>query len=163
MRSVIFTIIGIAALGWGLETLAPPHWIYGEFFLLAASIVVIRDYLLAEDRNLRTHGAGRSMLAANSAWFADPDDIDDPVAVFHPWDLDHAPGRARKTNAARMLPDARSVHAHKQSVEQIAHDVLMQAFHQASRTYHPDRGGDPEDMRRVQAAREMLLRAIHKP
>jgi curved DNA-binding protein CbpA len=47
-------------------------------------------------------------------------------------------------------------------VEQLAHEMLNQAFRQASLRHHPDRGGDPETMRRVYAARELILKAIHK-
>jgi hypothetical protein len=170
MRSVTFTIIGILALGWGLASLAPPHWLFGELFLLAACIVVVRDYLLAQGRGLRMRGTANSMLAGNSAWFTDsaPDDVDAYSQAFHPWDFEQAAAKTRKASAAALLPaahvvDSHKVYSRKQSVEQIAHDMLMQAFRQASRTHHPDHGGDPENMRRVYAARDMLLRAIHKP
>jgi hypothetical protein len=141
MRSVLFTIIGILAIGWALATLAPPHWVFGELFLLAASVLVVRDYLLTRDQGRRIAGTG------NSAWFAD------------------APLEAPDTQSdlERAQPDTHVVYSHKQSVEQIAHDMLMQAFRQASRKHHPDHGGEPEDMRRVYAARDMILRAIHKP
>lgn len=156
----------------GLATLAPPHWVFGEVFLLAACVVVVRDYLLATDQGRRTAETGTSMLAANSAWFTDAqlDDIDGPARAFHPppgtkteWDLNQAPAKTRKANASGMLPAVHVVYSQKQSVEQIAHDMLMQAFRQAARTHHPDHGGNPEDMRRVHAARAMILRAIHKP
>jgi hypothetical protein len=105
------------------------------------------------------------MLAGNSAWFTDStlDDIDGHDLAFHPWDFDQAAAKTRKAVVGRMLPGAHVIYSHKQSVEQIAHDMLMQAFRQASRTHHPDHGGDPEDMRRVYAARDMILREIHKP
>jgi hypothetical protein len=165
MRAVTFTIIGILALSWALATLAPPHWLFGELFLLAACILVVRDYLLARDQGLSVRRTANSMLAGNSAWFTDPalDDIDGDSHAFHPWDFDRAAAKTRKAVAARMQPGAHIIYSHKQSVEQIAHDMLMQAFRQASRTHHPDHGGDPEDMRRVHAARDMILREIHKP
>jgi hypothetical protein len=165
MRSVTLTIIGIFALGWGLATLAPPHWLFGELFLLAASVVVIRDYLLAEDQGRRMRGTSNSMLAGNSAWCTDStlDDIDGHSHAFHPWDFDRAVAKTRNALAGRALPATNLVYSQKQSVEQIAHDILMQAFRQASRTHHVDSGGDPEAMRRVYAARDLILRAIHKP
>jgi len=147
MRSVIFTIIGILAIGWVLATLAPPHWVFGELFLLAASVVVIRDYLLTSDQGRKIARSGNSMLAGNSAWFADAP-LEDPDT---------------QSVVERLQPDTHPVYSQKPSVEQIAHDMLMQAFRQASRTHHPDHDGDPEDMRRVYAARDMILRAIHKP
>ena len=87
------------------------------------------------------------MLAGNNLWCADSplDDTDDQAAAGHP------------------PPTAQVIYSRKQSVEQIAHDMLMQAFREASREHHPDRGGDPEDMRRICAARDMILREIHKP
>ena len=105
------------------------------------------------------------MLAGNSAWFTDPTlaDIDGHSQAFHPWDFNRAAARTRKAAVAAPLPPAHIVYSHKQSVEQIAHDMLMQAFRQVSRTHHPDLGGDPEDMRRVHAARDLILREIHKP
>ena len=105
------------------------------------------------------------MLAGNSAWFTDSTlaDIDGHSQAFHPWDFNRAAARTRKAAAAAPLPPAHIVYSHKQSVEQIAHDMLMQAFREASREHHPDRGGDPEDMRRICAARDMILREIHKP
>jgi hypothetical protein len=165
MRSVLFTIIGILAIGWALATLAPPHWMFGEVFLLAASVLVVRDYLLAQDQGRRMRGAGSSMLAGNSAWVADAqlDDLDAQSQPSHPWDFERAAAKTRNALAGRTLPATNLVYSHKQSVEQIAHDMLMQAFRQASRTHHADSGGDPEDMRRVYAARDMILRAIHKP
>jgi hypothetical protein len=165
MRSVLFTIIGILAIGWALATLAPPHWVFGEIFLLAACLVVVRDYLIARDRALRIHGAGNSMPGGKNAWFAhsELDDIDGHSQAFHPWDLDQSAAKTRRIAAAAMLPAAHVVYAHKQSVEQIAHDMLMQAFRQAAQTHHPDHGGNPEDMRRVCAARDMILRAMDKP
>jgi hypothetical protein len=48
------------------------------------------------------------------------------------------------------------------SVEEIANLIVTQAFRKVSLKYHPDRGGDREIMRRVYAAREMMLRAIHR-
>jgi hypothetical protein len=165
MRSVTFTIIGIFALGWGLATLAPPHWMYGELFLLAACALVVRDYLLARDRGLNIRRTANSMLAGNSAWFDDPAlaEIDGDSQAFHPWDFDHAAAKTRRAAAAHTQPNAHIIYSQKQSVEQIAHDMLMHAFRQASRTHHPDHGGDPEDMRRVYAARDLILREIHKP
>jgi len=163
MRSVIFTIIGIVALGWGLATLAPPHWLFGELFLLAACALVVRDYILAWNQTLGMRGAANSMLAGNSAWFADStlQDIDGHSQDFHPWDFNRVAAKKRKAAARSLPPPAHIVYSHKQSVEQIAHDMLMQAFRQASRTH--DHGGDPEDMRRVYAARDLILREIHKP
>ncbi len=58
MRSVLFTIIGILAIGWALATLAPPHWVFGELFLLAACVLVVRDYLLTRDQGRRIAGTG---------------------------------------------------------------------------------------------------------
>lgn len=165
MRSVLFTIIGILAIASALATLAPPHWVFGEVFLLAAAVLVVRDYVLAEGQGRRMRGPGSSMLAGNSAWFADAqlDDLGAQSQPFHPWDFEQAAAKTRNSLAGRTLPAANLVYSHKQSVEQIAHDMLMQAFRQASRTHHADNGGDPEDMRRVYAARDMILRAIHKP
>jgi hypothetical protein len=165
MRSVTFTIIGILALGWGLATLAPPHWMYGELFLFAACLVVVRDYLLARDHGVRMRGTANSMLAGNSAWFADAtlSDIDPHSKAFHPWDFDRTAAKKRKAAAIGVPLPSHLVYSHKQSVEQIAHDMLMQAFRQASSAYDPDHGGDPEGMRRVYAARDMILREIHKP
>ena len=165
MRSVTFTIIGILALGWGLATLAPPHWLFGELFLLAACVMVVRDYLLARNKGHRMRGTANSMLAGNSAWFTDPSlgDIDGHAQAFHPWDFDRAAAKTRTAAAARLSLPEHVIYSHKQSVEQIAHDMLIQAFRQAAHAHHPDHGGDPEDMRRVYAARDMLLREIHKP
>ena len=165
MRSVTFTIIGILALGWGLATLAPPHWAYGELFLLAACLVVVRDYFLARDHGVKMRGTGSSILAAKSAWFTEPPSADNNAysQAFHPWDLEQAAANTRKAVAGRLLQPAHVVYSQKNSVEQIAHDMLMQAFRQVARTHHPDHGGNPEDMRRVHAARDMILRAIYKP
>lgn len=165
MRSVIFTIIGIVALGWGLAALAPPHWIYGELFLAAACAVVVRDHLLTRNQALRIQNSGNSMLAGNSSWFSNSPlgDTDNHSQAFHPWDLDRVPLKTQKAGPGRTVSYEHAVHSDRQSVEQIAHDMLMQAFRQASRIHHPDHGGDPEDMRRVYAARDMILRAIHKP
>jgi hypothetical protein len=165
MRSVTFTIIGILALGWVLGTLAPPHWLFGELFLLAACALVVRDYLLARDKGPRMRRTANSMLAGNSAWFADSTlaDIDGHSQVFHPWDFDRAAAKTRKAAVGSLLPPAHIIYSHKQSVEQIAHDMLMHAFRQASHMHSQHQGGDPEDMRRVYAARDMILREIHKP
>jgi hypothetical protein len=165
MRSVIFTIIGIVAIGWALAAMAPPHWVFGEFFLLSACVLVVREYLLARNQGLKVRGAGNSMVAGGSAWFVDSH-LDEPGnkrQTFHPWDFDQAAAKPRTAIAEGFLPAARPVNSSRQSVEQIAHDMLMQAFRQASSKHHPEHGGDPEDMRRVYAARDMILRAIYKP
>jgi hypothetical protein len=119
MRSVTFTIIGIFALGWGLASLAPPHWVYGELFLLAACILVVRDCLLARNQTLRLRGTANSMLAGNNAWFADStlSDIDGDSRAFHPWDFDRGAAKKRKAGGPSVLPPAHLVYSHRQSVE----------------------------------------------
>jgi hypothetical protein len=165
MRSVVFTIIGIVAIGWVLATVAPPHWVFGELFLFAACILVIREYLLARAQGLHIGGSGNSTLAGGSAWFADSslDNRDGQPQAFHPWDFERPAAKSRNAIVGHTTPAASPVSSDHQSVEQIAHEMLMQAFRQASRKHHPDHGGDPEEMRRVYAARDMILRAIHKP
>jgi hypothetical protein len=164
MRSVVFTIIGLVAIGWVLAAIAPPHWLFGELFLLAACIAVVREYLVARDQRMKMRGSNDAMLAGSRAWFADPQpDNYDNSQAFHPWDFDQATAKSRSAVAARVPPAAHPVYSDQQSVEQIAHDMLMQAFRQASCKHHPDHGGNPEDMRRVYAARDMILRAIYRP
>jgi hypothetical protein len=48
------------------------------------------------------------------------------------------------------------------SVDQIAHEMLAHAFREAALKHHPDNGGDPENIRRVYQARNLLLRGLHK-
>jgi len=159
MRSATITIIGILTLGWVLATLEPPHWIFGEFFLVAACILVVREHNSAREQRLGTRGANRSVLAGNNAWFADSEDIDGYTRVFHPWDSEPKASKKRKRTAAGEAIHVR--YSHKQSVEQLAHEMLIQAFRHASGARN--HGGDPEEQRRVSAARDLLLRAIHKP
>ena len=174
MRSAVFTMIGIVAIGWALASMAPAHWVLGELFLLAAFILVVhevlREYLLVRNQGLQVRSTGNSAVAGGTeggrggAWFseAQSDDHDAQPDVFHPWDFGQATAKPRVT-VAGSVSSTRIVYSSHQSVEQIAHEMLMQAFRQASRQHHPDHGGDPEDMRRVCAARDMILRAIHKP
>src|SRR5215469_12426512 len=129
MRSATFTIIGILTLGWILATLQPSHWLFGEFFLLAACMVVVRDYVSAREQGLRARATSKSILAGNNAWFTDADDIDGHTRVFHPWDSDRALAKTRRVVTTRIEAPT---HSRKQSVEQIAHDMLMHAFRHAS-------------------------------
>jgi hypothetical protein len=160
MRSATITIIGILTLGWVLATLHPPHWAFGEFFLATACMLVVREYLSAREV-LKTRGTGKSIFAGNNAWFTDSEDIDGYARVFHPWDSDRSATGRPKTNRPRTEPPAHGRYSHKQSIEQLAHEMLMQAFRHVSSAHDPC--GDPEEMRRVSAARDLLLREIHKP
>lgn len=131
---VLITILEILGVAWALATSAAPKRALCELMLLAAALVVLRECLTLRETEAelrRSH---------------------DPFPGLPPYSRP-APPQARKiAPGARIAPDP--------SVEQIAHEMLMQSFRQFSLKYHPDRGGDPEIMRRVYAARQMLQRAL---
>ena len=160
MRTATITIIGILTLGWVLATLEPPHWMFGEILLAAACMMEVREYLYAREQSPKSRGASERILAGNNAWFADTEDIDGYTRVYHPWDSERQAAKKRKIAVVPGEP-IRFWHSHKQSAEQLAHEMLMQAFRHASSAH--GRGGDPDEMRRVSAARDLLLRAIQKP
>lgn len=137
-RSVVLTTIGIAAVGGFLAIVAPPHWVLCELFLLIACAFVLRNYLA---RNyLTTLESARGIRASSitppgqSSWLADlqPDDPASVSDAFHPWDFDRFSAKPRTTVMGDNTPVARTFCPRNQSVEQIAHEILMQAFRQAS-------------------------------
>lgn len=158
----VFTLSGIALIGWILASFTPPQWVAAELFLLIACVVLIREYMTAEARTVPIDRS-QDRVAANG-WFAGvvPGSREASHQVFHPWDFDQPAAKPRPaTQGVLVVPQIQQ--RRRPSVEQIAHEMLDQAFRQAARQHHPDHGGDPEDMRRVYAARELILRAIHRP
>ena len=152
-RPVWFTLVGIVAIGYTLAILAPAQWQLGELILAAACIVLLRERKILLDHVPEPQPSTQSFSASTAGWFAGsaPYVPSGGPRVFHAREFEPAA-------SSRPTPSA----ATGRSVEQIAHEMLAQAFRQASLKYHPDHGGDPEDMRRVYAAREMMLRAIRR-
>jgi hypothetical protein len=163
VRSVIFSIIGIVAVGWVLAAVAPPHWVFGELFLLMACFAIVRECLISRQEGSRLAGSNGRVTSGTGAWFSRFDTPGRNSQAFYPFDFEQPAAKPRTTREARIQPVLRTVNSDRQSIEQIAHEMLMQAFRHASQKHHPDHGGDPEEMRRVYAARDMILRAIHKP
>ncbi len=123
VRSVVFTIICVVAISWVLASLAPPHWVFGELLLVAASMALVRRYLIFDDDGVRILNSGRSPVPANSAWFAGQSDaLDARLDVYDPWDFAQLTAKPSTIAPTLLANDPR------QSVEQIAHEILMQAF-----------------------------------
>jgi|SRR5271165_6797137 len=138
---VLITILEILGVACALATSAAPKRALGELMLLAAALVVLRECLTLRETEAE-------LRRSNDPFPGFP-------AHSRPAAARPAPPQARKIAAgARITPD--------HTVEQIAHEMLMQSFRQLALKYHPDRGGDPEIMRRVYAARRLLQRAIRR-
>jgi hypothetical protein len=120
-RSVVLAICGMVAVGIFLAWLAPSYWIFGALFLVAACVAVAREYLVSGDKNL---------VAPENAWFrTSPCDLrNNHSEVFHPWDFDQAAARPRSVSSARRLMPDPGPGRDCQSVEQVAHEMLTQAF-----------------------------------
>ena len=182
-RSVLFTFLGIVTIGCVLASLTPPAWGVAEMVLIVACIVLVKEYgraLEADDQ--RSPGTllpgGETGFSQFGNWiFGETAGSERRARVFNPWDVTHEP--YARVNAQRVHSAwAGTGHTHtdagagqpgrynaalrSQSVEQMAQEMLTLAFRQASLKYHPDQGGNPESMRKVYAARELLLRGIHK-
>lgn len=115
-RPVLFTMVGIVAIGYTLAILAPPQWGLGELILLAACIVLVRERkIVLEEREPRR--SNDSFAANSTQWFAGSG------ACFH----DSGPRATRP----REFDHAVSSRGPAQSVEQIAHQMLSQAFRQS--------------------------------
>jgi len=149
MRAVISTIVGILAIGWILASVAPPHWQSCEMVLLVACIALIWECFRSEDQ----------MKGRAAAWL-DAGTGDPQSGGFRPWDVERAVARFRPA-AVRATSDLHFA-ASRQPMEQITHEMLTQAFRQASLKHHPADISDAENTRRVYLAREMILRAVHK-
>jgi hypothetical protein len=163
-RPAIFTVVVIVAIGSVLAGIAPPHWQACELVLLTACAALIWECFRVEDRPREARCVQGSPRFSRAAWFggssADLHEL--RRAEFRPWDVEQAVSRLRP--AGLRIHDNPSQHARSdhQSVEQITHEMLLQAFRQASLKHHGDDFSDAENTRRVYAARELILRAIQK-
>jgi hypothetical protein len=150
----IFTILGLMAIGRALAAAAPPAWKLGEFILLAAFVFLVRECIGFREA-VKDIRRSRDPFAGATAGFAGSR----PSARTVPPKRTESSSRAAESESE--LDDGAEIRA-DHSVEQIANLMVKQAFRKVSLKYHPDHGGDPEIMRRVYAAREMMLRAIHR-
>jgi hypothetical protein len=146
---VTFAILGIVAIGHALAAAAPSAWKLGEFILLAALIVLVREYIGFREA---VRGIRR---------------IRDPFTGYRPFaravspeGFEQAAGPQAAAGESK-LDESAEIHA-DDSVEHIAQVMVTQAFRKVALKYHPDHGGDPEIMRRVYAARELMLRTIRR-
>ena len=156
-RPAFLTITVIAALGWILATVTPPYWQLSEMVLFAACIALLWEAFRG-GQTQKLHGVNDSL--AGKAWFADAT-ADTHSQEFRPWDVEQAISRLRPT-AARVTTALNPTLPAGQSVEQITHEMLAQAFRQASLKHHPADVSDSERTRRVYAARATILHALHK-
>jgi hypothetical protein len=149
---VLFTILGLMAIARELAAAAPPGWKLGEFILLAAFFYLVRECIRFREA-VKDIRSSRDPFAGSTPYTRAPE-------------FEHAtpdPGQATPdppAAASEPKPDGGVEIRADDSVEKIAHVMVTQAFRRVSLKYHPDHGGDPEIMRRVYAAREMMLRAI---
>lgn len=130
-RPVVLATIGIAAVGGFWAILAPPYWVFGELFLFSACTFIGRKDLAT----LKSGHPGSFTAQGISTWLADsqPYDSASSAYAFHPWDFDQFSAKARATVMGENTRLARTFCPHNQSVEQITHEILTQAFRQPSR------------------------------
>jgi hypothetical protein len=152
---VTLTILGIVAIGRVLAAATPPEWKLGEFILMTAFIVLMRECL-------RLREAAQDLLRCKDPFAGNPAGFtrSRPEGPGTP-DFEQAASSPRPAASEPKLDGSAEIRA-DDSVEHIAQVMVTQAFRKASLKYHPDHGGDPEIMRRVYAAREVMLRAIRK-
>ena len=141
------------------------------FILLAAALVVVHEWITLR-KGAKELRRSNDPFGGAAEWFAgSPVDVPDfhsrsPRLYVLPR-ASNARNFERAAAGPRLVPRAskrsgRGDFDAEDSVEQIAQEMVTQAFRQISRKYHPDHGGDQEMMRRVYEAREMMLRAIRK-
>jgi hypothetical protein len=145
---VTITILGIAAIGRLLASASSPQYALGELILLGAFMVLVRECL-------RLREVKQDLLRCRDPFVGIPGG---PYARAVPSDFGRLPAGSR----AEPIVDFSAEISTDDSVEEIAHVMVTQAFRKVSLKYHPDHGGDPEIMRRVYEAREMMLRAIRR-
>lgn len=134
-RLVALTLFGIFVLAIAVAVAPPPHWKLCEFALLAAGLMVVRECIVNEDAETEMRRT-RDPSGGGAFW--------SPAS----------PAVARTSGAAVFGADS--------ATEDIAQEMVNHAFRHVAMKYHPDRGGDPETMRRIYAAREIMLRAIRR-
>lgn len=137
---VAFTILEILAVGYAVARSAPPQWQLCELVVLAAVFLLVRAY--------------RDYLVK-------------PAEVATAYS-DQAPDWATHRVERRLTPRLAGNRSRAgeigatHSVEQIAYEMVTQAFRQISMKCHPDHGGDSETMQRVNAARDLLLGGLRR-
>jgi hypothetical protein len=145
---VTLTILGLAAIGRLLAAASSVKYGLGELILLGAFLVLVRECL-------RLREVKQDLLRCRDPFAGSPAG---PYARAVPSDFGRVPAGSR----VEPIVDVSVEISADDSVEEIAHVMVTQAFRKVSLKYHPDHGGDPEIMRRVYEAREIMLRAIRR-
>jgi hypothetical protein len=129
-RTVELATIGIAAVA-GFWAIVAPHWVVGELFLFAACTFIVQKHL-AKLKSGRGIQVSSFTASGSSSWLADsqPYDSVSTAHAFHPWDFDQLSAKPRTTVIGENTRLARTFCPHNQSVEQIANEILTQAFRQ---------------------------------
>jgi hypothetical protein len=155
-------IVGIAVLGVAMGALAPSHWTLGELVLAAGCIVLVRECTVVFQSVPSAHPSGALRESRAAGWFGGLAKSPESASERPAWTGEERRYTAEADFASQWLVVHREGDSASPSVDQIAHEMLAHAFRVASLKHHPDNGGDPENIRRVYAARNMLLRAVHK-
>lgn len=134
---VAFTILEILVVGYAVARSAPPQWQLCELVVLAAVFLLVRAY--------------RDYLVKPSA----------VTTAYSDLEPDWAKQNVERRLTPRVAGKTGNIGAN-QSVEQIAYEMVTQAFRQVSMKCHPDHGGDSETMQRVNAARDLLLGGLRR-
>ena len=116
----VLSIIGLVAIGVVLAKIAPPEWQACEMLLCAAIGALIWETFRSVDRSSTSR-------PNRDAWFANSVEHEFTSDDYRPWDVEQAISRLR-VGDSRPAHFVIPVHANRQSVEQIASEVLTQAF-----------------------------------
>jgi hypothetical protein len=133
VRPIWLTNVGIVVVGYVLATLRPHQWWVGELVLLAAGNTLLRERNVLVDDFAQPchHGASDSFSASGAGWAGSSGaSLREDPPIFHAPQFEQTTYRPPQPATASNM-QVQEERGPVKSVEQIAHEMLTQAFRQA--------------------------------